>query len=63
MAIMKKYSKSLSEKEIDELVIRDVNNLSKWEKPIHVTPPQATIVRLNNQLIERAKFFASIYKV
>lgn len=64
MANMKEKLNKLSEKEIDELAIKDANDLSKWETPIEVKPAvRATVIRLNNQLIERAKFFASIYNM
>ena len=61
---MRENLNKLSEKEIDELVIKDANDLSKWETPIEVKPGvKATVIRLNNQLIERAKFFASLYNI
>lgn len=62
MADMKNHSKKLTEEEIDEIVIREADDLSKWEEPIQVKAPQATSIRLSPQTIQKAKLLASIHK-
>lgn len=53
--------KRLSEREIDELVIAQVDEVAAWEEPIHVRPSHSTSIRLSADLIQRAKFFARLH--
>jgi hypothetical protein len=50
--------KKLSEEEIDEIVVREANDPSKWDGPIRVVPPTAIALKLSPHLIERAKRIA-----
>lgn len=60
---MKKYTQKLSEEEIDEIVVKEANDLTKWEKPIAVKAPKAISLRLSPELIQKAKFFAETHKI
>lgn len=59
---MKKHLENITEKEVDEIVIREANDLTKWEEPIQVKAPQATSIRLSPQIIQKVKFLASVHK-
>ncbi len=58
---MSKYAKKLKDTEIDEIVIKDADDLSKWEKPIKVKAPQAIALRLSPELIQKIQNFAKIH--
>jgi predicted DNA binding CopG/RHH family protein len=62
MARMKNYTKKLTEEKIDEIVIKEADDLSKWEKPIRVKAPQAISIRLSAELIQKVKLLAKIHK-
>ncbi|MFQ5770035.1 MAG: hypothetical protein ACE5HX_05840 [bacterium] len=59
---MSKYVKKLKDEDIDEIVIKDANDLSKWENPIQVKAPQAISLRLSPELIQKIKILAKIHK-
>lgn len=59
---MKKNSKKLTNEQIDEMVTRESDDLSKWEEPIEVNAPQAISLRLSAELIQKIKFLATIHK-
>ena len=59
MADMKK---KLTEEQIDVIVTKQADDLSKWESPVRVKAPQAISLRLSPQLIQKAKFLASLHK-
>ena len=62
MADMKKHFKKFREEEVDDIVIREANDLTKWEEPIRVKAPQATSIQLSPQIIQKVKFLASVHK-
>ena len=59
---MKKYPHKLSEKEIDEIVIKEADDLTKWEKPIAVKMRRAISLQLSPELVQKAKFLAETHK-
>jgi len=59
---MKKNSKKLTIEQIDEIVTKESDDLSKWEEPIEVKAPQAVLLRLSPELIQKIKFLATIHK-
>ena len=62
MVHMKKNSKKLTNEQIDEIVTIESDDLSKWEEPIEVKAPQAILLRLSPELIQKIKFLATIHK-
>jgi len=62
MVHMKKNSKKLTNEQIDEIVTKESDDLSKWEEPIEVKAPQAILLRLSPELIQKIKFLATIHK-
>ena len=62
MVHMKKNSKKLTNEQIDEIVTIESDDLSKWEEPIEVKAPQAVLLRLSPELIQKIKFLATIHK-
>ena len=54
--------KTLTAEQIDEIVTKEADDLSKWEEPIQVKAPRAISLRLSPQLIQKAKFLASLHK-
>ncbi len=59
---MANKKRKLTEDQIDEIVIKEADDLSKWESPVHVKAPQAISLRLSPQLIQKAKFLATLHK-
>ncbi len=51
-----------SEKEIDEMVVAQTDDDSAWGEPVQVRKNKATSLSIPVGLIERASFFAKIYK-
>ncbi len=62
MGYMSKKVKSLSEKEIDQLVIAQVDDESAWNKPVHVRKSKSPAVSLPAELASRAAFFARLHR-
>lgn len=56
---MKYKKRKLSEEEIDQLVIAEAEDLTKWEEPISVKP---TSIRLSPSIIEKARYLAKLHK-
>ncbi len=54
--------RELTEQEIDEIVISEANDISKWEEPISVKPSGAASIRLSPDTIRKAKYFAKLDK-
>ena len=52
----------ITEQEIDEIVISEANDISKWEKPISVKPSGAASIRLSPDTIRKARYFARLHK-
>ena len=52
----------LTEKQIDAIVTKEADDLSKWDASIHVKAPKAISLRLSPQLIQKARFLASVHK-
>jgi len=52
----------LTEQEIDEIVISEANDITKWEEPISVKPPRVTPIRLSPDTVKTAKYFAKLHK-
>ena len=51
----------LTEQEIDDIVISQVNDDDAWEEPINVTVADPAIVSLPPKLVARAAFFAQLH--
>ncbi len=58
MAAMKKMNGKLTEKEIDEIVIREADDDSAWGKPVKVKAISVVPISLSPELIEKAKVIA-----
>ena len=54
--------RKLTEEAIDEIIIKEAEDLSKWEEPILVKPTGITSIRLSPETIRKAKYFAKIHK-
>ena len=52
----------LTEQEIDEIVIGEANDMTKWEEPISVEPSGAISIRLSPDTIKKANYFAKLHK-
>ncbi len=50
--------KKVTEEEIDELVIAEANDMTKWGKPVAVRP---TVIRFSTSVIEKAKYLAKLH--
>jgi len=50
--------KKLTEEDIDELVIAEANDMTKWGKPVAVRP---TIISFSTSVIEKAKYLAKLH--
>lgn len=49
---MKKYPHKLSEKDMDEIVIKEADDLTKWEEPVAVKAPKAISLQLSPELVQ-----------
>lgn len=58
----KDKAKTLSEKEIDEIVISQADDDSAWGKPIRIHKAKSSSVPLPSELAERAVFFAHLHQ-
>ena len=58
MAGMRQKKEHLTEKDIDEIVIKEADDSSRWGKPIHVKPRIAIPLPLPAKLVKRAKSIA-----
>ena len=58
---MKTRRKTLSEEQIDQLIISQANNDSAWEDPVKVTKRRSTSLSLPAVLAARAAFFARLH--
>jgi hypothetical protein len=59
MANMRK--RKLTEQEIDEIVVSEANDSTKWEEPISVKPSGAALIRLSSDMIEKARYLAKLH--
>ncbi len=62
MVGMKQPRSKLSAEEIDEIVVAEADDLSRWEEPIVVRPTRVISIRLSPEIIAKAKYFAQVYK-
>lgn len=53
---------TLTEAEIDAIVVAEANNFEQWEAPISIRLESATTVTLPAELTSRARFFAKLHK-
>jgi len=53
--------KKLTEEEIDEIVISEADDITKWEEPISVKPLGTALIRLSPDMIEKARYFAKVH--
>jgi hypothetical protein len=58
MATMKKAKSKLTEREIDEIVVRQAGDDSAWGKPVHAKAISVVPISLSPKLIEKAKAIA-----
>lgn len=54
--------KRLSEQEIDRIVVKQADNDSAWEKPIHVRKTKPTSLSVPADIAARAAFLARLHK-
>ena len=59
---MSKRIKTVSEEEIDRLVIAQADNDADWGKPICVRKSKSSAVSLPAELASRAAFFARLHR-
>jgi predicted transcriptional regulator len=60
MAAMRK--RKVSERQIDEIVTTEAEDLSKWEEPVLVKQSGVTSIRLSSETISKARRLAKIHK-
>jgi hypothetical protein len=58
----KVIKKRLSEKEIDDIVIKQSDNDSAWESPIYVSNKQPASLSIPPDLATRASFLARLHR-
>ena len=54
--------RKISEEKIDEIVMKEADDLTKWEEPTLVNPSGVTSIRLSPETIRKAKYFAKLHK-
>jgi hypothetical protein len=59
---MRTRRKTLSEEQIDQLVISQANNDSAWDDAVKVTKQRSTSLSLPAVLASRAAFFARLHR-
>ena len=59
---MSKRAKSVSEEEIDRLVMTQADDDSAWEKPVRVSKSRSSALSLPAELASRAAFFARLHR-
>ena len=57
-----KQSKKLTEREIDEIVIREGDHNERWEKPIRVRRKLRREISISADLATRAEFLARLHR-
>jgi hypothetical protein len=62
MANMKQKKATLTEKDIDEIVIKEADMDSRWGRPIRVKPRIAAALLLSAKTVARAKSIARRWK-
>jgi hypothetical protein len=61
MGNMRTRRKTLSEEQIDQVIISQANNESAWEDPVKVTKRRSRSLSLPAVLAARAAFFARLH--
>jgi len=54
--------RKLTEQEIDEIVIREADDINKWEEPISVKASGEASILLSPDTIRKAEYFARLHK-
>jgi predicted transcriptional regulator len=54
--------RKVSERQIDEIVTTEAEDLSKWEEPVLVKQSGVTSIRLSSETISKARRLAKIHK-
>ena len=54
-------NKTLSDEEIDEIVITQANDDSQWEEHIHVNRSKSLSIPVTSELAERIAFFTRLH--
>jgi len=62
MSARDKTKRSLSEQEIDEIVVAQASDDSAWEKPIHVRRTKPASLSIPADLAARAAFLARLHR-
>ena len=52
-----------TEEDIDAVVMKEADDLTRWEAPIHVKPSSVTSIPLSPATIRKAKYFARMHKL
>ena len=58
----KTMKKKLPKEEIDEIVVKQADNDSAWEEPIHVRKTKPTSLSIPADLAARAAFLAKLHR-
>jgi hypothetical protein len=53
---------TLTEQEIDDIVVADADELNQWESPVFVQPDVSATMSIPFALAVRAQFFAGLHK-
>jgi hypothetical protein len=62
ISVSNPMEKVLSENEIDQLVVTEADDDSKWEAPIHVRRSKRTTLHIPAELAARAAFLARLHR-
>lgn len=60
MVSMKK--RKLTEENIDDIITKEAEDLTKWDEPTLVKSAGATSIRLSPEMVRKAKYLAKIHK-
>ena len=55
-------TRKVTERQIDEIVTTEAEDLSKWEEPVLVKQSGVTSIRLSSETISKARRLAKIHK-
>jgi len=54
--------RKLTEEKIDEIVTKEADDPTRWEKPVFVKATSITSIRLSPDTIRKAKYLAKIHR-
>jgi len=62
MSAKRKLKQTLSETEIDEIVVSQVSDDAAWDEPVHVHRKDPTSLSIPGELAARAAFLAQLHR-